>query len=68
MTISPETARKYQEQEGMTLDRVILPMDGSQLSEQAVPYAVSLAQAMSLEVELVQVVPTGLPGLCLSRS
>ncbi|MCE2463007.1 MAG: universal stress protein [Dehalococcoidia bacterium] len=61
LTINPETARKYQEQEGMTLNRVILPMDGSQLAEQAVPYAVSLAQAMSLEVELVQVVPTGLP-------
>lgn len=61
LTISPETARKYQEQEGMTLNRVILPMDGSELAEQAVPYAVSLAQAMSLEVELVQVVPTRLP-------
>ena len=61
LTISPETARKYHELEGMTLNRVILPMDGSQLAEQAIPYALSLAQAMSLEVELVQVVPTGLP-------
>ena len=61
LTVSPETAQSCQAQDGVALERVILPLDGSPLAEQAIPYVVTLAQELSLQVELVQVVPTGHP-------
>lgn len=58
LTVRPETAKTHQGAEGLALTKVILPLDGSQLAEQAVPYVENLAQEVSLEVVLVQVVST----------
>ena len=59
LTITPEKARAYHGKEGMSLSRVILPLDGSELAEQAQPYAQELARTLALEeVVLVEVVGT----------
>lgn len=39
LTITPEKTRAYHGKEGIILSRVILPLDGSELAEQALPYA-----------------------------
>jgi nucleotide-binding universal stress UspA family protein len=57
LTITPDRARMYQE-EGTTLNTVVVPLDGSELAELALPYAEELATALSLEVLLVRVVRT----------
>lgn len=56
LAIAPEKAEAYQGREGTSLERVMLPLDGSELAEQAVPYVEALARALSLEVLLVRVV------------
>ena len=56
LTIAPEKAKAYQGREGIHLERVMLPLDGSELAEQAAPYVEALARALSLEVLLVRVV------------
>ena len=57
LTITPDRARMYQE-EGTTLNTVVVPLDGSELAELALPYAEELATALSLEVLLVRVART----------
>ena len=57
LTITPDRARMYQE-EGTTLNTVVVPLDGSELAELALPYAEELAAALSLEVLLVRVART----------
>lgn len=55
LTIAPERARKYQEDEA-SLETVIVPLDGSELAERALPYAEKLAGLLSLEILLARVV------------
>ena len=38
LTITPQRARAYQEAEGTSIDRVVLPLDGSDLAATALPY------------------------------
>ncbi len=42
----------------VTFRRLLLPLDGSELGESVIPHADALARQMSLEVEVVRVVPT----------
>ena len=45
--------------------KVIVPLDGSELSEQALPYAQLVAQSLSVPIELVQafdILPPGMLG------
>ena len=60
LTISPDRAREYQD-EGTTLNTVVVPLDGSELAELALPYAEELAAVLSLEVLLVRVARTDHP-------
>ncbi len=43
------------------INRVLLPLDGSHLSEWAIPNAVGLARAVNAAISVVQVVPSGGP-------
>ena len=61
LTIAPEKAKAYQAQDGVPLKRVMLPLDGSELAEQAAPYVESLARSLSLKVLLVRVVDLEYP-------
>jgi nucleotide-binding universal stress UspA family protein len=45
-------------QNGLTLRRVLVPLDGEPAAEAAVPFAVTLARAYRAEVALLRVVPT----------
>ena len=55
LTIAPEKSRKYAE-EGVKISRIPVPLDGSKLAETALPYAEHLAEHLSAELLLVQVV------------
>jgi nucleotide-binding universal stress UspA family protein len=55
LTIHPQEAKKYREQE-VNISKVIVPLDGSSLAETALPYAEDLAQKLSLELTLVRVI------------
>ena len=56
LTVTPERAKEYLNLEGASLSTVMVPLDGSELSERALPYAVELARALSLELLLVRAV------------
>ena len=56
LTVTPERAKKYVGKDGDSLRTVMTPLDGSELSERALPYAVDLARALSMEVLLVRAV------------
>ena len=56
LSITPEKAREYHPHGGPVMTSVIVPLDGSQLGERALPYVESIAQALSLEVVLARVV------------
>ena len=56
LTVTPERAKEYLNLEGASLSTVMVPLDGSGLSERALPYAVGLARALSLELLLVRAV------------
>ncbi len=56
LTVTPERAKEYLNLEGASLSTVMVPLDGSGLSERALPYAVELARALSLELLLVRAV------------
>lgn len=56
LTVTPHKARQYREMEGPFLNTVILPLDGSELSERARPYVEKLARSLSLGVLLVRIV------------
>ncbi len=55
LTVAPERARNYQEDEA-SLQTVIVPLDGSELAERALPYAEQLASVLSLGILLARVV------------
>lgn len=54
LTITPERAKQYWE-EGETIDRIMVPLDGSPLAESVLPYVEFLAERLSLEIVLVRV-------------
>ncbi len=56
LAIAPEKAKAYQGRGAVPLKTIMLPLDGSQLAEQAVPYVEALARSLSLEILLVRVV------------
>ena len=56
LTVTPERAKEYLNLEGASLSTVMVPLDGSDLSERALPYAVELARSLSLELLLVRAV------------
>ena len=56
LTVTPERAKEYLNLEGASLRTVMVPLDGSDLSERALPYAVELARSLSLELLLVRAV------------
>ncbi len=49
LAITPEKAKQYGEGR-TTLTKIVVPLDGSETAEQALPYARELAEKMSLEV------------------
>ena len=55
LTIAPERARKYQE-DGASLETIVVPLDGSEFAERALPYAEKLASLLSLGILLARVV------------
>lgn len=58
LTITPERAKEYW-QEGEPMSRIMVPLDGSELAETALPYVERLARLMKLAVVLVRVVKIG---------
>ncbi len=60
LTVTPERNKSYQE-EGETVTTVVVPLDGSELAEGALPYAEELARTLSLEILLARAVRTDLP-------
>ncbi len=54
LTITPERARRYQQEPGGKMTTLLAPLDGSELAESVLPYVESLALAMSLRVVLVK--------------
>lgn len=60
LAIASNRAREYQ-REDTTLSKIIVPLDGSGLSESVLPYVKELARSLSLEIMLVRVIDTGGP-------
>lgn len=60
LTVTPERAKKYQE-EGAPLTTLVVPLDGSELAQRALPYVERLARTLSMEVLLARVVRTEFP-------
>lgn len=60
LTVTPERAKKYQE-EGAPLTTIVVPLDGSELAQRALPYVEQLARILSMEVLLARVVRTEYP-------
>lgn len=55
LTIAPERAQKYQE-DGARLETVVVPLDGSEFAERALPYVEKVAGLLSLGILLARVV------------
>ncbi len=55
LTITPEKADLYRDHQ-IKLTKIMVPLDGSPLSETALPYAEDLALALSLTISLTRVV------------
>ncbi len=60
LTVTPERGKSYQEGSA-TFKRVVVPLDGSELAEEALPYAEELARTLSLDILLARAVKTDLP-------
>ena len=58
LTITPEKAEKYGYWE-TRLTNIMVPLDGSELAETALPVAEALATALSFKIKLVRAVETG---------
>ncbi len=58
LTITPETAKSHWEG-GVTVSKIIVPLDGSPLAESVLPYVEHLAKRLSLEVILARAVDVG---------
>jgi nucleotide-binding universal stress UspA family protein len=55
LTITPEKAEKYRKGE-VAISRIVVPLDGSELAETALPIVVEIARAMELDVVLARAV------------
>lgn len=60
LTVTPERGKSYQEG-GTSFTTVVVPLDGSELAEGALPYVEELARALSLDILLARAVRTELP-------
>ncbi len=60
LTVTPERAKKYRE-EGAPLTTIVVPLDGSELAQRALPYVERLARILSMEVLLARAVRTEYP-------
>jgi nucleotide-binding universal stress UspA family protein len=58
LVLSPQAIEKATES-GFSLASVTVPLDGSELAERILPLAEELAQALTLEVQLLRVISTG---------
>ncbi len=61
LTVTPERAKRYGSEDGASLSTVMVPLDGSELSERALPFAVQLARALSMDLLLVRAVSLDSP-------
>ena len=61
LTVTPERAKKYASEDGASLSTVMVPLDGSDLSERALPFAVQLARGLSMDLLLVRAVSLDSP-------
>lgn len=55
LTITPERAEEYRK-DGAAISRVLVPLDGSEAAESALPYVEQLARKLALDIVLVRVV------------
>ena len=60
LTVTPERGKSYQEGSG-SVTTIVVPLDGSELAEEALPFAEELARALSLDILLARAVRTELP-------
>ncbi len=60
LTVTPARAKKNRE-EGAPLTTIVVPLDGSELAQRALPYVEWLARILSMEVLLARVVRTEHP-------
>ena len=60
LAVTPERAKKYRE-EGAPLTTIVVPLDGSELAQRALPYVERLARILSMEVLLARAVRTEHP-------
>ncbi len=60
LAVTPERAKKYRE-EGAPLTTILVPLDGSELAQRALPYVERLARILSMEVLLARAVRTEHP-------
>jgi nucleotide-binding universal stress UspA family protein len=58
LTITPERAEAYW-QAGEAMSKIMVPLDGSQLAEESLPYVIKIARALSLKVIMVRVAKVG---------
>ncbi|MCE2457838.1 MAG: universal stress protein [Dehalococcoidia bacterium] len=56
LAVTPERAGRHRTAEGK-FSTVIVPLDGSELAETALPYAVALCRGMDMEMVLLHVIP-----------
>ena len=56
LVITPERAKLHWDAD-YSISRVIVPLDGSEFAETALPYAASLSRKMDMGVTLIQVLP-----------
>ncbi len=61
LTITPDKAKKYQEEEDAALTTIVVPLDGSKLAERVLPCVEELARLLSLEILLTRVVRVEYP-------
>jgi nucleotide-binding universal stress UspA family protein len=63
LTISPEKAKQYWTDDDVSISKILVPLDGSELAESAIPFAAALARKLSMEIVLVGAVKVAnLPG------
>ena len=56
LAVTPERAGRHRTAEGR-ISTVVVPLDGSELAETALPYAVALCRGMDMEMVLLHVIP-----------
>ncbi len=61
LALTPEKAQEYRSREGASLRTIVVPLDGSELAERALPYAEKLARLMSMRILLTRAVRFELP-------